>query len=117
MIKNTILQTFIETVIEGNLDISAIHCEVILSNQIRDSNDILLEPDWSGYDPDYTILTLKKSLSSNPSVVVSLSFQELSRMLYNPLTYRKSKTSFMDLFMMLFHSYIWIDHLKGKCKV
>lgn len=99
--KNTILQTFIETVIEGNLDISAIHCEVILSNQIRDSNDILLEPDWSGYDPDYTILTLKKSLSSNPSVVVSLSFQELSRMLYNPLTYRKSKTSFMDLFMML----------------
>lgn len=98
--RNSWLQTFIETVIEGNLNIAAIHCEVLLSNQIRHAKDILIEPEWTTRDEPYQILTLKKALSENPSIIVSLNFQELSKTLYKPLTYRRNKTSFMDVFFM-----------------
>ena len=39
--RNSILRNFTETNIEGSIIINAVHFEVLLSNQIRDKDDIL----------------------------------------------------------------------------
>lgn len=100
MDRHQLLQSFIESIIEGNLNVMSTHLEVILANQIRAADDILEMPDWSDVDAPYQILTLNKALTNHPSVVVSLLYQRLSKCLYNPLTFRKNKPSFMDLFFM-----------------
>lgn len=95
-----LLKEVLLTSIEGNLKVSAIHFEVILSNQIRDADNILEKADWDIYNPQYQILTLNRALTYNPSVVISLSYQKINKALYNPLTFAKYKPSFMDLFFM-----------------
>jgi len=100
MDRHELLQAFLDAVIEGGLDTDSIHLETILANQIRSDEDILDLPDWSNTDEPYQILTLNQALTDNPSVSISLMYQKLSRALYNPLTFRKNKPSFMDLFFM-----------------
>ena len=96
--KDSAVQTLVDLVIAGNLNVDAIHLEVIVANQIRSAQDILKKPDWSAANPQYKILTLDQSLINNPSVIVSLLFGDLRRTLYNPLTYAKHEPSFFDLF-------------------
>lgn len=98
--RHQFLQEFISTVIEGNLDVTATHCEVILMNQLRNVDDILEVPQWQYPNEPCNILTLNQALTDHPSVVVSLSYQRLGKTLYNPLTFRKTKPSNMDLFFM-----------------
>lgn len=98
--RHSILQILLEALIEGRLNVSSIHAEIILSNQIRSVDDILLIPNWQYPDEEYKLLTLKQSLNSHPSVSVSVSYEKISKMLYNPLTYRKKKPSIMDLFFI-----------------
>jgi len=93
-------QDLIDTTVEGGLNIAATHLEVILSNQIRDVEDIFAKPHWWDYNPPYNIITLNEALTNNPSVVVSMSYQKIKRMFYNPLTFKKKGASFMDLFFM-----------------
>ena len=95
-----LLQSLIDTVIEGGLNIASTHLEVIMSNQIRDAEDILKKPKWYLYDPNYEILTLNKALTCNPSITISMSYQKVGKLLYNPLTFKKNGSSFMDLFFM-----------------
>lgn len=100
MDKNQILQAMLETVIDGNLSINAVHCEIILSNQLRKPDAILEKPDWEYPNEPYEILTLNQALIDNPSITISLSYQNLSKALYNPLTFKKNGVSFMDLFFI-----------------
>ena len=95
-----ILQAMIDTVVEGGLDIAATHIEVILMNQVRDAYDMFSMPKWWNYNPPYTIITINESLTNNPSVIISLSYQKVKRMFYSPLTFKKHGASFMDLFFM-----------------
>lgn len=95
-----ILQALIDTVVEGGLDIASTHIEVILMNQVRDANDMFSMPKWWNYNPPYTIITINESLTNNPSVIISLSYQKIKKMFYNPLTFKKKGASFMDLFFM-----------------
>ena len=95
-----LLQALIDTIIEGGLNVASTHIELIMSNQIRDAHDILQRPKWFLYDPDYEILSLNRALTCNPSITVSLSYQKVSKLLYNPLTFKKRGVSFMDLFFM-----------------
>ena len=98
--RHQILQKFVETVMEGGLNTIAVHLEVILSNQIRDIVDILEKPDWTIRNEDYRLITLNDALTNNPSITVSMSYQKLSKVLYNPLSFRKDKPSFLDLLFM-----------------
>lgn len=98
--RHTILQRMIELVIEGGLAVNAIHCAVILSNQLRSGEDILETPEWEYYNSSYQLLPLKIALNKNPSITISLSFQDIARQLVNPLTYMKKKSSLMDLYYM-----------------
>lgn len=97
---HTLLQALIDTTIEGGLNIASTHLEVILSNQIRDKENILERAKWYEYNPEYEILSLNRALTCNPSITISMSYQKVSRLLYNPLTYKKKGASFMDLFFM-----------------
>lgn len=95
-----LLQALLATAIEGGLKLASTHLEVIVSNQIRDAEDILKKPKWFQLNPDYEILSLNRALTCNPSVTISMSYQKVSKLLYNPLTFKKNGTSFMDLFFM-----------------
>ena len=55
---------------------------------------------WYEYAPDYEIISLNRALTCNPSVTISMSYQKVSKLLYNPLTFKKNGSSFMDLFFM-----------------
>lgn len=120
MDRHQLLQTFIEAIIEGDITISGVHCEIILANQLRDSELILENPDWSVPDAPYQILTLNGALTDNPSVTVTMSYQRLSKTLYNPLTFRKNKPSFLDLFFMtkpqdfLYNTEHIVEGVKGE---
>lgn len=97
---HSLLQALIDTAIEGGLNIASTHLEVIMSNQIRDKNNILERAKWYLFNPEYEILSLNRALTCNPSVTISMSYQKVSRLLYNPLTFKKNGSSFMDLFFM-----------------
>ena len=98
--KDELLQDFLDTVVEGGLYINSVHCETILSNQLRDTEDVLHQPHWEYPNAEYQVLTLNNALTDNPSVIISLMYQRLSQTLYNPLTFKKNGASFLDLFFM-----------------
>ena len=103
MTKDTILQEFVVAVLNGGLNVDAIHLEVLLSNQIReglDENKILEMPHWEFENADYALVNLDTALKNHPSITTTLEYQKVSKTLYSPLSYKKSAPSQMDLFFM-----------------
>ena len=98
MDKDQALQSLIDLVIDGGLDIDAVHLEVILANQIVSPFDVLSKPNWNDPFAQYKLLTLDHALVNNPSVIVSLLYKDLHKVLYNPLSFTKHAPSFFDLF-------------------
>lgn len=99
--KSSILSAFIKTIQNCGMFIHSTHCEILLMNQIRRKDDVLLLPQWEYPNQDnYQILTLKKALYTNPSVTVTLMYQYINKVLKDPITYRKSAPSITDLFFM-----------------
>jgi len=94
------LQTLTDMITNTNINIDLVHLEVILANQIVDATDILKKVNWNDPHAQYKLLTLDKALSNNPSVIVSLLYKDLNKVLYNPLTFKKNAPSFFDLFFM-----------------
>ena len=97
---SSLTQAIIEAAIEGNLGVMAVHYEVLIMNQIRNAASDIQKPNWDIPDIPYRILTLKQALTNNPSIAVSLLYQYLKKALYHPLSFKKTKPSFMDLFFM-----------------
>lgn len=95
--KDECLQNLVDLVID-HITIDAVHLEVILSNQIVDANNPLQKPNWNNPYVQYKMLSLDHALVNNPSVIISLLYKDLAKVLYNPLTYQKNKPSFFDLF-------------------
>lgn len=98
--RNSILEAFIDANIEGNIILNAIHFEVLLANQIRDSEDILDTPYWEYENADYNILTLNESLTNNPSITIRLEYSKISKTLFVPSSFKVYKPSNMDLYFM-----------------
>lgn len=98
--KDEIVNDFINTLEKGNININAVHMEVLISNQIRTTDDILDYPDWEIEDIPYQILTLRSSIKNNPSITVSLEYQGVSKIIIDPLSSRKHKPSYYDLYFM-----------------
>ena len=99
--RDSILQAFVETIMDGGLDTISVHLEVLLTNQLRNKDNILLKPEWQYPDEEYQLITLDKALTNNPSVTVSMEYQKLAKMLYDPLTFNKTAPSFVDLLFMV----------------
>lgn len=103
MTKDIILQEFVSAVLNGGLNVDAIHLEVLLSNQIRESLDedgILEFPSWEYDNAKYALVNLDTALKNHPSITTTLEYQKVSKTLYSPLSYRKTAPSQMDLFFM-----------------
>jgi hypothetical protein len=98
MTKDEALQNLVDLVIDGGLNVDSVHLEVILSNQIVDPNDVLKRPNWNDPYAQYKLFTLDHSLVNNPSIIVSLLYKDLHKVLYNPLSFSKNAPSFFDLF-------------------
>jgi hypothetical protein len=82
--------------------IMSVHLEIIIMNQIRDKDDIIEMPDWSiPNQQNYQILTLKKAVMTHPSITIAMQSENIARMLYNPLSFRKHKPSPYDLMYMV----------------
>ena len=96
--KDEALQSIVDLIIDGNLTIDAVHLEVILSNQIVRPDDVLHKPNWNDPAAQYRMFTLNQALTNNPSVIISLLYKDLHKVLYNPLTFTKNGPSFFDLF-------------------
>ena len=96
--KDEALQNLVDLIVTGDLDIDSVHLEVILSNQIVDAENPLVKPNWAQASPKYKMTTLNTALANNPSVIISLLYNNLHKTLYNPLTYMKKKASMFDLF-------------------
>ena len=95
-----LIQALIDTVNEGGIKIASTHLEIIVSNQIRDGENILENAKWYETNPNYQIISLNKALTDNPSPTKSLSYQKVGKALTNPLSFKKSKSSSMDYFFM-----------------
>lgn len=98
--RNTILEEFIRTNINGGIKLNAVHFEVLLMNQIRYVDDELLKPHWDVPNEPYQILTLRKSLSNNPSITVRLESDKIQQALRNPQNRFIKQPSITDLFFM-----------------
>jgi hypothetical protein len=98
--KDEALQDIVDMCIEGGLSIDSVHIETLLSNQIVDPNNIIKKVNWSSPNAAYRLITLNQSLTNNPSIVISLLYQDIQKVLYNPLSFSKRGSSFFDLFYM-----------------
>lgn len=99
--RNSILKDFTETNIEGNIIINAVHFEVLLSNQIRDVEDIVSKPNWEVENQDCQLLTLNEALTNNPSIAIRLQYSKISKTLFNPSSFKINKPSTLDLYSMV----------------
>lgn len=91
---------FMTTLNEAKIDINSVHAEIIIANQLRSANSDLVFPEWEYENESYVIKSLKQSLTSHPSITISLSYGYITRALQNPMTFKKRKSSTMDLFFM-----------------
>lgn len=98
--KDEIVKEFITANTEGNIHLQAIHLETIISNQVRDVDNILECPHWEIKDVPYKILTLGSALTNSPSITVTLEYQKIAKTLVNPISVKKKKPSVLDLFFM-----------------
>ena len=98
--KDEIIKEFITANTEGGINLSAVHLEVILANQMRDPDNILEMPNWSKKDAPYKILTLGGALNSSPSITATLEYQKIGKTLVAPLSTKKKKASIYDLYFM-----------------
>lgn len=100
-------ETFLETLSErlnniGLDNIMSVHLEIIIMNQIRSGDSIIEIPDWSVPEQEnYQVLTLKKAISTHPSITVALQSEDIARMLYTPLSLKKHEPSAYDLLYMV----------------
>lgn len=95
---NKMAQRLLDLLIESKIKSDSVHGEVLIRPLVRSKKNILETPDFSKYDAihNYEILTVEAALQKHPSVLVSLSFQDLGRQLTNPLTFKKKDPSFID---------------------
>ncbi len=98
--KDEILQEFTETLIKSKINVNATHCAVILSEQIRDGEDLMVKPSWEYENASYVITTLLQSLKNSPSITKRLNFNYVSQALINPSSFKVSSPSEVDLYFM-----------------
>lgn len=95
---NKMVQRLLDLLIESKISSDSVHGEILIRPLVRSKKNILDVPNFSKYGAlnDYQLLTVNEALQKHPSVVVSLSFQDLERQLSNPLTFKKRESSYLD---------------------
>jgi hypothetical protein len=97
---DNLMQKIQLSIIKGNINITSIHLELIISNQIRNANDRLLMPNWRNIKEPYELLTLNEALTDNASPIIAATYRKLTRALTHPLSFVKFGPSTFDPFFM-----------------
>ena len=95
-----ILDYFCDLLIRAGINAHSLQAELILSTLIRDPDNIMERPDFSGNKmPKYTILTVNQAINNCASPIVGLAFQNIRKQLLSDATfYEKHAASYMDDF-------------------
>lgn len=93
-----LLNKMSDLIIECNHKIHLVHTEAIMRSIIKDKNNILTQPHFDDINQvdNYQTLTVSSALLNNPSLTVSLSFQDLGKQMINPNTNIKCESSSYD---------------------
>lgn len=93
-----LVQKMADLIIESGIDTVSIHPEVLMSQLIRDKNNIMERPKFNTFKGlrEYVIETLDSSLSKHKSPIIGMSFQYLKRQLTDPMTFKKDGSSILD---------------------
>lgn len=93
-----ILDYFCNLLIRAGIDAHCIQAELILSTLIRDPDNIMERPDFSGNKmPKYTILTVNQAIKNCNSPILGLAFQDIRKQLLADATfYEKHAGSYLD---------------------
>jgi len=97
-----LVNTMCALLVECGHPLDMVHAECIIRTIIKDSENVLIPPHFEDVNrlEDYQILTISAALLNNPSLTVSLSFQDLGKQVTNPNTNIKcEKSSYDDLYM------------------
>ena len=95
---HTWIESLNDIVLSSGLGVDMIHLEVILSNQIRDKDNILSKPNWKIPGVKYELQTLDRALKSSNSIIQALTYENIALTLKNPLSYQMTAPSTLDLF-------------------
>lgn len=98
--RNTILQDFITYNLAGGIKINSVHFEVLLSNQIRNPDDILLMPDWEQKNAGYQLIRLEDAIVNSSRISTRLQGSKLKRTLTHASNHKLYKAGNLDLFAM-----------------
>lgn len=93
-------QRFIELLIESKINVMSIHAATILRSFVRSVDNYLERPDFNKLFVDYVVLGLHAALSDNPSITNSLAYDYLKSQLYTHTTFKKHKSSPLDMLFM-----------------
>lgn len=87
-----------DLLIECGHKLDLVHAECIIRTIIKDIDNVLIRPRFDNETKlhDYQILTVSSALLNNPSLTVSLSFQDLGKQVTNPNTNIKCEKSTYD---------------------
>lgn len=98
--RNSILEAFIDNNLMGGIKLNSVHFEVILMNQMRHIDDILLLPDWRHENEPCQIVTLDHSLNYNRSISIRLQSSGVAKSITSPDNHKLTQPSVVDLFAM-----------------
>ena len=98
--RNTLLRDFIAYNLAGGIKINSVHFEVLISNQIRNADDIMLPPDWEQKDAPYQFIKLEDAITNSPRIGVRLQGSKLKKTLINASDKGIYKPSNLDVFYM-----------------
>lgn len=98
--RNTLLQDFIAYNLAGGIKINSVHFEVLISNQIRNADDIMLQPDWEIQNEPYQLIKLEDAITNSPRIGVRLQGSKLKKTLINASNKGIYKPSNLDVFYM-----------------
>jgi hypothetical protein len=85
---------------KGGVIAESVHTEILLRNMIRDKNDIIHLPDYSKDEIEYTILSVNRGIQMSDSIITSLTFEKIKDQFRNPLTYKKTGKSLLDVLFL-----------------
>lgn len=94
---DAIYNTFIELLIKNEIDVQAVHAEIIIRALIRDIVDTSKYPDFAQEEfPEIEVLSLSNAILNAEFLSESLSFEHIRKQLGNVSTFKKGGTSSFD---------------------
>jgi hypothetical protein len=93
-----ITNDFFDAVIDADIDVTLLNIECIMHPLIRKADNKYERPNFKVhvFDSDVQVLTIKTSLTNNPSIAIKLASESIKSQLLDLNTYEMDAPSFLD---------------------